>query len=176
MTKTQRMRVDVPVILSLGSNLGDREETIRDAVRDISAIDGVRVVAASGLVESPAVKPDGVDLAEPAYLNAVIAIRTARSPRGLLRELNAIEARHGRARDERWANRTLDIDIVTYDRLEKQSEALTLPHPRAADRGFVLAPWLEIEPDAELPGYGRVDRLLAETSDDVRPYPAEELL
>jgi 2-amino-4-hydroxy-6-hydroxymethyldihydropteridine diphosphokinase len=172
----QRMRVELPVVLSLGSNLGDRERTIRDAVVAIGRIAGVKVVAASGIVETPALKPDGVDQDAPAYLNAVVAVRSALSPEELLDSLGEIERDNGRERAERWGDRTLDIDIVAIDGLTRSSDRLTIPHPRAAERAFVLAPWLEIDPHAVLPGRGRVSELLDALGDEVRPYPGEPLL
>jgi len=174
--RQQRLRVELPAVLSLGSNLGDREATIRQAIADIARLDGVIVLAASGLVESAAVKIDGVDETAPAYLNAVVAIRTVLDPDDLLTALNAIEHDHGRVRDERWGDRTLDIDIVDFGGLRVATDRLTLPHPRAADRGFVLVPWLEIEPLATLLARGRVDQLPAAAVGDVRPYPARPLL
>jgi 2-amino-4-hydroxy-6-hydroxymethyldihydropteridine diphosphokinase len=163
-------------VLSLGSNLGDREQTIRDAVADLAAIGAVTVVAASTLIETPAWKPEGIDTDAPAYLNAVVIVRTTLNPIELLDAVNRIEAAHGRVRETRWGDRTLDIDIVTVGTMVQHSERLTLPHPRASDRAFVLAPWLEIDADASLPGIGRVDELLAATGDAVQPYPAEALL
>lgn len=180
MIREQRLRVELPAVLSLGSNLGDREGTLRAAVRDIAALPGVVVTAVSGLVETPALKPEGVDEDAPAYLNAVVAVRSALDPAHLLSALNEIEHAHGRVRDIRWGDRTLDIDIVTYGVIRSDEPALTLPHPRAAERAFVLAPWLQVEPDAVLPGHGRVDELLAqvlaEPGERVTPYPAEPLL
>jgi 2-amino-4-hydroxy-6-hydroxymethyldihydropteridine diphosphokinase len=161
-------------VLSLGSNLGDREQTIRDAVADLAALPTVSVEAVSGLVETAAVKPHGVDEDAPAYLNAIAIVATDLSPDDLLAAVNEIERRHGRIRDVRWGDRTLDIDIVTIDNLQQQSARLTLPHPRAAEREFVLVPWLEVDPDATLPGLGRVDAL-PQAAVDVRRYPAEAL-
>lgn len=168
-------------ILALGSNLGDREATLRAAARDIADIDGVSLIAASGIVETPALKLHGVDHTAPAYLNAALAVATTLTPDALLDAVAAIELDHGRVREERWGDRTLDIDIVAMGSLVLTSERLTLPHPRAAERGFVLAPWLQIEPDAVLPPEGaagprRVSDLLAATTDDVRIYSAEALL
>jgi 2-amino-4-hydroxy-6-hydroxymethyldihydropteridine diphosphokinase len=165
---------EVKAVLSLGSNLGPREQTIRDAVAEIAALLHVSVDGVSGLVETPALKPDGVDETAPAYLNAVVAITTTLSPEQLLVQLNGIEAAHGRVRETPWGDRTLDIDIVTMGGLSMESDVLTLPHPRAHERSFVLVPWLEIDPDAVLPGLGRVDRLLPAHA-DVRRYPAEGL-
>ena len=174
--REQRLRVELPAVLSLGSNLGDREATLRQAVADIAAIPGVRVTAASGIVETDAVKPDGVDTDAPAYLNAVVAVRTSLDPEALLAALGAIENRHGRVREERWGDRTLDIDIVDFGGLRVDTATLTVPHPRAADRGFVLVPWLDIQPAATLPDHGRIADLPAARLGDVRPYPAESLL
>jgi 2-amino-4-hydroxy-6-hydroxymethyldihydropteridine diphosphokinase len=151
----------VRAVLSLGSNLGDREQTLRDAVDDIQKLPTVALVAASSLVETPALKLHGVDHEAPAYLNAVIVIDTQLAPEALLAEMNRIEFAHHRTREERWGDRTLDLDIVSIDELQQQSATLILPHPRAAERDFVLVPWLEADPDAVLPGIGRVDSLAA---------------
>jgi 2-amino-4-hydroxy-6-hydroxymethyldihydropteridine diphosphokinase len=174
--RQQRLRVELPAVLSLGSNLGDREATIRDAIADIARIDGVTVLAASGLVESAAVKLDGVDESAPAYLNAVVTVRTSLDPEDLLAALNTIEHEHGRVRVERWGDRTLDIDIVDFGGLRVDNERLTLPHPRASDRSFVVVPWLQVEPHATLLAHGRVAELAAAAGDDVHPYPARPLL
>ncbi|HEY0260162.1 MAG TPA: 2-amino-4-hydroxy-6-hydroxymethyldihydropteridine diphosphokinase [Lacisediminihabitans sp.] len=170
-----RMRVVLPAVIALGSNLGDRESILRSAVREIDAIEGATVTAASGLVESHAVKPDGVDEAAPAYLNAIVLVASALDPDGLLDELNRIEADHGRTRTERWGDRTLDLDLISFDGLRDDRERLTLPHPRAWQRPFVLVPWLQADPDAVLLGRGRVDALDAARSDEVRPFPAAPL-
>ena len=94
----------------------------------------------------------------------------------LLRALNGIEAAHGRVRAARWGDRTLDLDIIEFGGLMIASVDLTVPHPRAGERAFVLAPWLQLEPDATLPGLGRIDELLAATGETPVPYPAEPLL
>lgn len=167
--------VDVPAVLALGSNLGDREATIRDAVRRIGAIPGVIVVKSSGLVETPALKPEGVDEDAPAYLNAVIAIRSTLHAGELLRRLHGVEEELGRVREIRWGDRTLDIDIVQFAGTAIAEPDLTVPHPRAWERAFVLAPWLQIEPDAALPGRGTVADLLRATGEAPTPYPAEPL-
>jgi len=176
MIREERQRIWLPAVLALGSNLGDREATLRDAVRAIAGIDGVRIVAASGIVETPALKPEGVDTDAPAYLNAVIEVLSALSPEHLLDALNSVERDHGRVRAERWGDRTIDIDIVWFAGFVQESERLTLPHPRAWERAFVLAPWLEIAPDARIPGKGTVAELLHATGDRVSPFPAEPLL
>lgn len=151
----------VRAILSLGSNLGSRADTLRSAIAELDAADGIEVVAVSSLVETPAVKPHGVDTTAPAYLNLVAAIDTTLQPVELLAVTSRIELDHGRVREIVWGDRTLDIDIVSFGDLELSSEALVLPHPRAAERAFVLVPWLEIEPAATLPGIGPIDQLPA---------------
>lgn len=176
MIRPQRISLELPSVLALGSNLGDREATIRAAVGEIAAVDGIVIRAASSLVETPALKIDGVDEQAPPYLNAVLSISTTLLPDALLDTLAGIERAHGRLRTERWGDRTLDIDIVKLGGLVRSDDRLTLPHPGAATRAFVLAPWLQIEPDAELPGLGRIDDLLAATGDEVRPYPAQPLI
>ena len=168
------MRGGTVAILSLGSNLGDRERSLRGAVADIATLDGVTLLGSSGLVETAALKPTGVDSSAPAYLNAIVRVQTTLSPTELLARLNEIEASHGRVREARWDDRTLDIDVVTFGNLIRDDPALTLPHPRAAERSFVLVPWLELDPGAELPGIGRIDGLPAAAA-DVSRYPAEAL-
>jgi 2-amino-4-hydroxy-6-hydroxymethyldihydropteridine diphosphokinase len=166
----------VDVVIALGSNLGDREEIIRDAVRDIDALDRVTVAAASGLVETLALKTDGVDASAPTYLNAVIVVRTSLTARELLVALNGIERDHGRTRNVRWGDRTLDLDIITFGVDEIDEPDLIVPHPRAWERAFVLAPWLEVDPNANIAGRGAVSTLLAETGEVPARYPAEALL
>jgi 2-amino-4-hydroxy-6-hydroxymethyldihydropteridine diphosphokinase len=167
---------DEPVVLSIGSNLGDREGTIRAAVRDIADLEGVDVTGASGLVRTAAVRPEGVDAEAPAYLNAVVLVSTDLAPERLLAELQRIELAHGRVRDVRWGDRTLDIDIVAYGAVTHETAELSIPHPLAAERAFVLAPWLQADPHAVLPGRGPVRDLLAATGESVTEYPAEPLL
>lgn len=163
-------------VIALGSNLGDREATLRAAVAAMDALDGVTLVAASDIVESAALKPHGVDLDAPSYLNAVVIARTSLEPLALLDALGRIEQQHHRVREERWGDRTLDLDLIAVDDVELDSERLTLPHPRAWQRAFVLAPWLQIAPDARLSTRGSVAELLADATDEVLPYPATPLL
>jgi 2-amino-4-hydroxy-6-hydroxymethyldihydropteridine diphosphokinase len=161
--RARRLR---PAVLALGSNLGDRGELLRDAVAALRETAGVELRAVSPVVESVAVKLDGTDPGAPRYLNAVVLVETLLTPHELLAEAHRIEAAHGRVRAERWGDRTLDIDIVDFDGLESADPELTLPHPRAAQRAFVLAPWLAADPEAVLPGADRVDALLAALGDD----------
>lgn len=162
-------------VIALGSNLGDREAILRDAVRAVDAIEGVTVVGASGFVESFAVKPDGVDESSPNYLNAVIIADAELQPLDLLDELGRIEHAHGRTRETVWGDRTLDLDLIAFGDVELQTERLTLPHPRAWQRAFVVVPWLQVDPDAVLPGHGRVAELEARTDGSVWEHPAAPL-
>ncbi|MDJ0375889.1 2-amino-4-hydroxy-6-hydroxymethyldihydropteridine diphosphokinase [Cryobacterium sp. PH31-L1] len=161
MTGSQR------VVLALGSNLGDRAATLAEAVCDLAALPGAALVAVSPVYESAAVKPGGVDENAPRYLNAVLTIDYTGDPHGLLDAVNAIEAEHGRVRAERWGDRTLDIDLIVFGDLSVDDDLLTLPHPRAAERDFVLAPWLDLDPAALIPGRGLVRDLLAATGNTV---------
>ncbi|MCP2031580.1 2-amino-4-hydroxy-6-hydroxymethyldihydropteridine diphosphokinase [Okibacterium sp. HSC-33S16] len=151
---------NTPVVLALGSNLGDREATLRAALDHLQAA-GVHVTTTSGFAASVAVKPNGPDPSAPGYLNAVALAHTDLSPRDLLDAIHTIEADLGRVRLEHWGDRTIDIDIVAYGTRVVAEPDLEIPHSRAAERDFVLAPWLEVDPDAELVGHGRVDALLA---------------
>ncbi|MFC4243594.1 2-amino-4-hydroxy-6-hydroxymethyldihydropteridine diphosphokinase [Gryllotalpicola reticulitermitis] len=162
-----------PAVLALGSNLGARGELLRAAVAALRATPGIEVTAVSPVVESIAVKLSGADPTAPRYLNAVVLVDTFLSPHGLLDAVHDIETEHGRTREERWGDRTLDIDIVDFDGLESADPSLTLPHPRAAERAFVLAPWLAVDADAFLPGVGPVAAQLTKIGNDT--VPAEEV-
>ena len=142
-------------VISLGSNLGDREWTLMSAAQALSEVG--EVVAFSTLIENRAV---GGPL-QPDFLNGVLILETQLEPDELLRVCQAIEKIFGRTRDVHWGPRTLDLDIITCDEIVCETENLTLPHPRASERLFVLAPWLEIDNEAHLPGKGPVVQLLA---------------
>ena len=156
------------VVLALGSNLGDRAVTLAGAVRDIADLPGATLVMVSPTYESVAVKVDGVDDSAPRYLNSVLTIDYRGDAYELLDAVNAIEAAHGRVRAERWGARTLDIDLIVFGQLIVDDDRLTLPHPRAAERDFVLAPWADIDAEAAIPGHGLVRELLAATGNTVR--------
>ena len=146
-----------PVVLAVGSNLGDRLGTLQECVNAIGRLPDTDVLAISPVYQTAPVGGPP----QPDYLNAVLAAATGLPPAGLLAALHGIEAEFGRVRKERFGPRTLDIDIVSYCGELSDDPALTLPHPRAHERAFVLAPWHDIEPDAELPGHGPVAALLA---------------
>lgn len=158
---TEVESVETDAVVALGANLGDRAETIAQALRDLARLPLTTEVRAAAPIESVAVKVDGPDAAAPAYLNTVALVTTRLAPSVLLGYLHAIEARHGRQRRERWGDRTLDLDLIAYGDVRSADPALLLPHPRAAERDFVLAPWLVVDADAVLPGAGRVADLFA---------------
>jgi 2-amino-4-hydroxy-6-hydroxymethyldihydropteridine diphosphokinase len=147
-------------ILSIGSNLGDRWAHLREAVRLL----GESVVLVSGVYETP---PWG-DTEQPAYLNAVLlVVDPGAVPIDWLDRARAVEAAEGRVRDpeRRFGPRTLDVDVITVWQDDdtpvlSDDPELTLPHPRAHERAFVLKPWLDLQPYAQLPGHGWVTDLL----------------
>ncbi|MCP9957950.1 MULTISPECIES: 2-amino-4-hydroxy-6-hydroxymethyldihydropteridine diphosphokinase [Streptomyces] len=148
-----------PAVLSLGGNLGNRLENLQGAVDALEDTPGVRVKAVSPVYET---EPWGVDPdTQPPYLNAVVLVKTTLPPSSLLERAHAVEEAFDRVRTERWGARTVDVDIVAYADEVSDDPALTLPHPRAHQRAFVLRPWLDVEPEARLPGAGRVADLLA---------------
>jgi len=153
----------VEAVLALGANLGDAQVTLRQAVTDVDRLPGVQVMEVSPLARTAAV--GGPE--QPDYLNAVLVVRTTLSPRDLLRSTQQVEAQHGRVREERWGPRTLDVDIVQYGSLVATAPDLELPHPRAQERAFVLVPWAEVAPDAQLlgPGGGPVSQLAVTAPD-----------
>ncbi|TDN90781.1 2-amino-4-hydroxy-6-hydroxymethyldihydropteridine diphosphokinase [Microbacterium sp. BK668] len=154
-------REPVRAVVALGANLGDRAATLREAVAALEALPLTDSVRTADVVESVALKIDGPDASAPTYFNTVAIVETRLAPSVLLSYLHAIEAQHGRERRERWGDRTLDLDLIAYGDVVSDEPNLRLPHPRAAERDFVLAPWLTLDPDAELPGRGRVADLLA---------------
>lgn len=154
-------------ILALGGNLGNPREQINEATDALDKAQGIRVTARSPLVESFAVTEAGIDETAPRYLNGVVEVETTLEPEELLAKTRELEQAAGRTREKRWGPRTLDIDIIAYDRIELKTESLTVPHPRAHERAFVLVPWSLMQPDAELPGRGKVADLAKPLADEV---------
>lgn len=147
-------------VLSLGGNLGNRLSNLQAAVDSLADTPGLTVIAVSPVYETAALTlPHASE--QPEYFNAVVAVETSLPPEFLLMRTLAVEDALGRVRDVRWGPRTIDIDVVLYDELVSDDPDLTLPHPRAHERAFVLAPWYEIAPEQELPGHGRISDLLA---------------
>jgi 2-amino-4-hydroxy-6-hydroxymethyldihydropteridine diphosphokinase len=146
-------------VLSLGGNLGDRVDTLRTA---LLTLQDHGLVARSMLYETPPWGP----VEQPPYLNAIAVVRGERDAAGWLTLAHELEQAAGRTREVRWGARTLDVDVVTVSGddgtpVTSDDPELTLPHPRAHERAFVLVPWLALDPAATLPGHGRVADLVA---------------
>ncbi|MFD8533090.1 2-amino-4-hydroxy-6-hydroxymethyldihydropteridine diphosphokinase [Streptosporangium canum] len=149
------------VVLALGSNLGDRFETLQGALDSLFDAPGLEFVAVSPVYETD---PFGGPEQGP-YLNAVVIAQSTLEPRTLLDRAQGVENAFGRVRGERWGARTLDVDLITVGDVVSDDPELTLPHPRAHERAFVLVPWSRADPDAVLSGR-RVDDLLAALDQD----------
>ncbi len=156
----------VEAVIALGSNLGDRRASVTRAAERIGRLPLVDEVRLSELFETVALRPEGPDPDAPGYVNAVAIVTTRLAPQVLLGLLHAIEDEQGRERRERWGDRTLDLDLIAYAEMLSDDPHMLLPHPRAAERLFVLEPWLSLDPSAQLPGAGSVaglvERLRAE--------------
>lgn len=166
----------VPVVIALGANLGDPERRLDAAIDDLAGdLDAVR--RAPFVTTDPVGGPD-----QPRYTNTVLLATTALGPAALLARLHAVEARHGRVREVRWGARSLDLDLIQYGDpatgtdVVSDEPQLTLPHPRAHERGFVLAPWARIDPEAVLRVGGSViavsELLAAVDTSDMRDSEA----
>ena len=142
--------------VGLGSNLGDRGQTIEQAIAFLSAEPEVEIVATSTLRETEPWGP----VAQPSFLNGVVEVETSLEPRALLGVLLDVERRLGRVRDERFGPRTIDLDLLVYDDAVLDEPGLTVPHPRLHERVFALEPLHELDPELVVPGRGRVDELL----------------
>lgn len=176
-TVSVERRRAVPVVIALGANLGDPERRLDAAIDDLAGdLDAVR--RAPFVTTDPVGGPD-----QPRYTNTVLLATTALAPEALLALLHAVEARHGRVREVRWGARSLDLDLIQYgdpaigSDVVSDDPELTLPHPRAHERGFVLAPWARVDPDAVLRVRGSVtavNELLAEVDiSDMRDSEAD---
>jgi 2-amino-4-hydroxy-6-hydroxymethyldihydropteridine diphosphokinase len=156
------MLVHHRTVLSLGSNLGDRLDNLQEAIDTLFDAPGLTFVALSPVYETvPYGGPNGGIPEQDDYLNAVVVADTRLAPETLLERVLNIENSMRRVREVRWGPRTLDIDIVLFGNVTSDDPKLTLPHPRAHERAFVLVPWADIEPDVLLPGHGRVADLAA---------------
>ena len=140
-------------VLSIGSNIGDRLAQLRSAVTAFAPY----LTAASPVFQTPPWGP----VAQQPFYNAVLLVTDATAtPADWLARAQACEQAAGRTREQRWGPRTLDVDVITVDDVRSDDPQLTLPHPRAAERAFVLVPWWSIDPEAQLPGRGSVLQLM----------------
>jgi len=141
-------------VVALGANLEEPRKAIELAIELLKQ--STDVTAISSMYETAPVGGPEQDN----YINAVVTLESELPAADLLALLHGIEKSMGRVRDERWGPRVIDLDLIQYGTLLSKSEELTLPHPRAHERRFVLEPWYEIEPDAILLTHGRIDQLL----------------
>jgi 2-amino-4-hydroxy-6-hydroxymethyldihydropteridine diphosphokinase len=149
--------------LGLGSNLGDRAATLRAAIAALEASPGIRVTRISSLYETPPWGP----VPQGPYLNACIGVETTLSPRQLLDLGLAIERDHGRERAVRWGPRTLDIDLLLFGDTSLDEDGLIVPHPRMAERAFVLVPLAEIAPELTVGGEAIANHLVGLDVSDI---------
>lgn len=146
-------------VLSIGSNIGDRLAELRSAVAALSPY----LTAVSPVFQTPPWGP----VAQQPFLNAVVLVTDpAAGPPDWLARAQACEQAAGRTREQRWGPRTLDVDVITVDDVRSDDPELTLPHPRAAERAFVLVPWWAVDPEAQLPGRGSVLQLMQALPED----------
>jgi 2-amino-4-hydroxy-6-hydroxymethyldihydropteridine diphosphokinase len=143
-------------VIALGANLGNPEEQMEIAIALLREALDLRALS-SIIRTSPVGGP-----AQPDYLNAVCIAESELPAFDLLALLHGIEKSLGRVREERWGPRTIDLDLIQYGSILSSADELTLPHPRAHERRFVLEPWYEIEPDAILLTHGKISELLAQ--------------
>ena len=141
-------------VISLGANIGDANANLNLAIGLVR--EATQVLAVSSYLQT---KPVGGP-EQPDYLNAVAIVESELPAKDLLALLNGIETAMGRTREIHWGPRVIDLDLIQYGGLLVNDEKLTLPHPRAHERRFVLAPWFEIEPEAVLLTHGRISDLL----------------
>lgn len=159
------MTTPVRAALGLGSNLGDRATHLASAVKTLRATPQVVVVAVSPFVETdPVGGPE-----QPDFLNAVVVVETALSPAALLALAHQCERGADRERGERWGPRTLDVDVLAYGDLTSDDPELTLPHPRATERAFVLVPWAAVDPEFVVGGRLVADWASGVDTSGVRP-------
>lgn len=155
-------------VLALGSNLGNRRNWLIKALSRISTTKDVYLTDVSPIVESKALTLVGVDSSKPKFLNCVAEIETSLKPEQLLKAMQAIEIELGRKRKDRWGDRNIDIDIITFGTTHYRSPDLIIPHPETKNRSFVIVPWYLMNQNAELPGVGKIEKLAEVFVDQVK--------
>jgi len=151
-----------PCYIALGSNLAHPLDQVERAVEALAQLPQTELIARSPWYRSRAIGPGN----QPDYINGVALLHTALGPEALFEQLQAIEADHGRERRVRWAARTLDLDILLYDKEIIATDRLQIPHPRLSERNFVIYPLADIDPDLVLPDGTSVASLLARCPPD----------
>ncbi len=146
----------VEYVVAVGANLGNAAQVVNEALANVAEkLDGSLVGRSSLFRTAPVGGPD-----QPDFVNAVAIVNSELEPRDVLTRLQAMENDAGRIRDVRWGPRTLDLDVIVAGQVVSDDPVLTIPHPRAHERAFVLVPWLEIDPSAQIPGVGSVRDLV----------------
>ena len=148
---SERPARPVGVVFGLGANVGGVVDSLRTAVQSLRATEGIEVTQVAPLARTIAVVAEGAE-PQPDYLNTVVTAMTTLAPRELLEVCQTLEIAAGRVRTEPWGVRTLDVDLIEVEGVTSSDPALSLPHPRAAERAFVLVPWSQADPFAELAG------------------------
>lgn len=148
---SERPTRPVGVVFGLGANVGGVVDSLRTAVQSLKATEGIEVTQVAPLARTIAVVAEGAE-PQPDYLNTVVTAMTTLAPRELLEVCQTLEIAAGRVRTEPWGVRTLDVDLIEVEGVTSSDPALSLPHPRAAERAFVLVPWSQADPFAELAG------------------------
>ncbi len=136
-------------VIALGTNLGNRIENINAAVRAIAKLSGVKILRASSIYET---EPVGCGEDDEKFYNAALLVETTVSPALLLGECLGIEAAMGRVREKKNGPRIIDLDLILYEGFKSESFEMTVPHPRALERAFVLTPLMELYPSGRAPG------------------------
>jgi 2-amino-4-hydroxy-6-hydroxymethyldihydropteridine diphosphokinase len=144
-------------VFSIGSNLGDRLEYLQGAVKHLRATPGLKITRISSVYETTPVGP----IDQPDFLNLIVTSDSTLASTVMLERALAIEDAFDRVREFSGGPRTVDVDLISVGQREINNDFLTLPHPRAHERGFVLVPWLEVDPEASLVGHGRIADLIA---------------
>jgi 2-amino-4-hydroxy-6-hydroxymethyldihydropteridine diphosphokinase len=166
---------EVRAYVGLGSNLDDPAAQLRTACLALTTAGWSDAIAISPTYRSPALTGSGVPTGQPDYLNAVVGLTTALPPAELLRELLQIETAQGRERGQRWAARSLDLDLLLYGDRIVAAPGLIVPHPALAERTFVLRPLVDLAPDLVVPSLGPAADLLADLLATVDTAPLEQV-
>ena len=157
-------------VISLGSNIGDKFSYLQSAVNEINSLGDSEILICSSVYKT---KPVGFEDQED-FLNAALILETDLSAEELLQKLLLIELNLGRERTIKWGPRTIDLDLIDYEKIVMNTESLTLPHPRAFERCFVLKPWNEIDDNAEIIGQGNVKQILQNLDcQGIEVYPSK---
>ena len=155
-------------VLAFGSNLGNRRQWLIKALAAVKLSRNIELIRISPIVESKALTLAGFDSTKPKFLNCVAEIDTSLKPEQLLQVTQGIEQSLGRKKLERWGDRNIDIDIISYGNQSYRSAELVIPHPETVNRAFVIVPWYLMDQSAEIQGYGSIEKLARIFIDQVK--------